>query len=733
MKMKKALIVGMISLLVGMSFFPCTGNEVSENAIDTGGQKTRYSPWEMLSFGGFQPPQEPLPRFVTPAINFPRLGEVFRNGDLVEINGTVSMPDFQNYVLEWGVGFAPTEWFTQGMTLVDNGTTEIINGTLGFWDTESIIEAGYHTIRLTVYLTNSAQYMVNATVYFDPTLRPDFPFGWPDEIQGIQVAIWSPIALSDINFDGYQEIGFGTVTIGPVGGNNYDYIIDPKGNVLSGWPFQCIYIQGASLTFADINITASNEEVIGGMWGDKIYVWHDDGTIMTGWPKSVSSARSSVAVIDVDCDGDLEIILPSTDGGGKIYVVHHTGIMVEGWPVSFGSPVRAAVSTADIDQDGFPEILYGDQDGYVRVLNHDGSVTEGWPQLAHDFIKSSPVIADLEGDGDLEIIICSGFTQQKQITVWHHDGTIAAGWPQENGLAFAQPSVADIDNDGDLEILTGGAIPSTTIGRFYVWHHDGTLAAGWPLTIYAEEFSYNGYIYAQPVVGDIDGDADVEIIVGSYNRKLYAWHHDATPVIGWPKVIGDSVDSTAAIADIDNDSYVEVVVGGDDGNIYAWDMEGVYNASNMEWPMYQYDQHHTGCYKRNTGQNQPPDAPTISGPMSARIRRAVVYNFTTSDLNSDEVFYFIEWGDDTNSSWVGPSASGETLTQSHTWTKRGTYTITAKARDSEGAESEWGSLTVTMPASYDRPFFMERLIQVLERIMERFPHAFPILHQFLEY
>jgi len=727
--LKKAVVIGVIGILIGMSILPSNGTLISEKPLTPAEQKARQSPlfWESVSLFGFQIGKHHELTLASPGINFPLPGEVFRAGDVVEINGTVSMPGFQNYTLKWGVGLAPTEWFTPGVTLVNNGTVEIINATLGFWDTELVTEAGYYTLLLTVHLVDSGQYMVNVSVYIDPTLRLNFPFGWPEEIQGTQVAIWSPIALSDINADGYQEIGFGTVTIGPVGGNNHDYVIDPMGNVLSGWPFQIITIQGASLTFADIDTATSNEEVIGGMWGDKIFVWHDDGTIMDGWPKSVYDARSSVAVNDVDGDGDLELILPSTDGGGKIYVVHHNGATVEGWPVSFGNPVRAAASTADIDQDGFPEILYGDQEGYVRVLYHDGSVADGWPQRTQDYIISSPVIADLEGDGDMEIITCSGFTQQRQITVWHHDGTVAAGWPQENGLAFAQPSVADIDNDGDLEILTGGAIANTTIGRFYVWHHDGTLANGWPLTIYPEGFAYLGFIYAQPVVGDIDGDADVEIIVGSYNRKFYAWHHDATSVTGWPKTIGDGVDSTAAIADIDNDGLVEVVVAGDDGKIYAWDMDGAYNASHMEWPLYQYDQHHTGFYTRNIGPNRPPKVPTITGPENAKIKVAVTYNFTTTDPNGNKVYYYIDWGDESNSGWVGPYPSGDVITQSHTWTKKGIYTIKAKAKDIHGNESDWGTEEITMPFSYVIPFQ-----PFLQRLFERFIDIFPLLRVVLQ-
>ncbi len=725
--MKKIVVLGIIGIVLGMSLSSCIGTRGTEQIVNIADQRTRLSPWESLVSYGFQPVMHSFLRLVSPGINFPLPGEVYRVGDIVEINGTTSMPEFESYILAWGVGLSPLEWFTDGITLIANGTEEIINGTLGFWDTSVVTEADYYTLQLTIYLISSEQYVVNVSMYLDPTLRLNFPFGWPQEITGSQVAIWSPIALSDINHDEYQEIGFGTVTIGSAGDNNYDYVLDPEGNVLQGWPIQIYSIQGASLTFSDIDDATSTDEVIGGMWGNKIYVWHDDGTVVDGWPKTIAAARSSAAVIDLDDDGDLELIVPSTDGGGKIYAFHHTATAVEGWPVTIGSPLRSAVATADIDHDGFPEVVCGDQNGYVHALHHDGSVVDGWPQLAHDFIKSSPVIADLEGDGDLEILICSGFTQQRIISAWHHDGTLVAGWPVENGLAFAQPSVGDLDGDGDLEILTGGAIANTPYGRFYVWHHDGTVFEGWPLTFAWDGSQYLDYIYAQPVIGDIDGDADVEIIAGSYAKKLYAWHHDATNVTGWPKIIGDAVDSTAAIDDIDNDALVEIVVAGDDGKIYVWDMDGTYNSSNMQWPMFQYDPHHTGCYRFEPSANQPPAAPTITGPAKGKVKVATEYNFTTIDPEGDEVYYFIDWGDSSNSSWIGPSPSGDVVVQSHTWSKKGTYLVKAKAKDRHGDESDWGTLEITMPFSSVIPFQL-----FWERLFERFTDSFPFLRVVLQ-
>jgi hypothetical protein len=729
----KTLVIGILILFIGMNVISSTGNMETGKLVNTSEQKTKESlPSEVLlqvfDLNGdlsTTTKQYEL-NLLSPVINFPLPGEVFRIGDIIDINGTTSMPDFQNYSLKWGIGQNPNEWFTAGITLINNGTIEIINGTIGFWDTGFVTEAEVYSIKLAVNPMSSEQYIVNVSIYLDPTLHINFPFGWPNEIQGSQVAIWSPIALSDINNDGYQEIGFGTVTVVSAGDNNYDYVIDQMGNILQGWPIQLYGIQGASLTFADIDVSTNNEEIIGGLWGDKIYVWHDNGTLMDGWPRNIYASRASTTVNDIDCDGDLEIILPTTAGGGLIYAFHHNGNMVDGWPVYVGSPVRRAVATADIDKDVFPEILFGDQNGYIYALNHDGSTVDGWPQQTHDFIKSSPIIADIEGDGDLEIISCSGFTQKRIISVWHHDGTMVDGWPQENGLPFVQPSVGDIDNDGDLEILAGGAIPNTPYARFFVWHHDGTMVDGWPIKFLWDGSQNVDYIFAQPVIGDIDGDTDVEIIVGSYNNKLYAWHHNATNVTGWPKIIGDSVDSTAAIADIDNDKLVEIIVAGDDGKIYVWDVDGIYNSSQMEWPMFQHDTHHTGCYSRETGNNQPPTAPTITGQINGKVGTPYQYQFTSLDSDGDDIAgYIINWGDGPDETVTGPFPPGTPVTISHTWIVQGAYTIRAKAKDIYGAEGPEGTLTVTIPRdkAINNPFL---------NWLQCYPNLVPLLQRFLQ-
>jgi hypothetical protein len=121
--------------------------------------------------------------------------------------------------------------------------------------------------------------------------------------------------------------------------------------------------------------------------------------------------------------------------------------------------------------------------------------------------------------------------------------------------------------------------------------------------------------------------------------------------------------------------------------------------------------------------NLPP--PTITGPSSGKAGVATNYNFITTDHDEDNVYYFIDWGDGTNSSWIGPYSSGEQITKSHTWSTKGKYTVKAKAKDTNGYESDWATLTVTMPKI--KPMIHQNVLlkkltiffSILEKIINR--------------
>ena len=120
--------------------------------------------------------------------------------------------------------------------------------------------------------------------------------------------------------------------------------------------------------------------------------------------------------------------------------------------------------------------------------------------------------------------------------------------------------------------------------------------------------------------------------------------------------------------------------------------------------------------------NSAPDIPEISGPTGGKPGVELTYTFTTTDPNEDDVYYYIDWGDETNSGWLGPNASGETITVKHTFATKGTYTIKCKAKDVYNVESDWGTLEVSIPRTR---------LSLLYRLLDLFPNLFPILRQIL--
>jgi hypothetical protein len=126
--------------------------------------------------------------------------------------------------------------------------------------------------------------------------------------------------------------------------------------------------------------------------------------------------------------------------------------------------------------------------------------------------------------------------------------------------------------------------------------------------------------------------------------------------------------------------------------------------------------------------DNPPNTPTIDGKARGAVGTPYPYTFTTVDVNGDDVYYYINWGDGQIDEWVGPYSSGEDAEITHQWDTKGTYTISAKAKDIYGIESNWGTMTVVMPISY--PYATNGFLQ---HFFETFPRAFPILRHLMGY
>jgi hypothetical protein len=88
--------------------------------------------------------------------------------------------------------------------------------------------------------------------------------------------------------------------------------------------------------------------------------------------------------------------------------------------------------------------------------------------------------------------------------------------------------------------------------------------------------------------------------------------------------------------------------------------------------------------------NRPPEQPEKpSGEERPKLNTNYDYETNTTDMEGEQIYYKFNWGDGTESSWLGPFESGQKITGSYAWSERGPFTITVKAKDTNGGESVW--------------------------------------------
>jgi len=125
--------------------------------------------------------------------------------------------------------------------------------------------------------------------------------------------------------------------------------------------------------------------------------------------------------------------------------------------------------------------------------------------------------------------------------------------------------------------------------------------------------------------------------------------------------------------------------------------------------------------------SKPPLAPEIHGPTRGKVGESYNYTFVTTDPDGDDVYYCVNWCDGTGGILLGPCSSGEEVTANHTFytsKPRATFTMEARAQDIDGLISDLATLKVRMPRTISfNPLFL--------KLLERFPHAFPILRHLL--
>jgi hypothetical protein len=124
--------------------------------------------------------------------------------------------------------------------------------------------------------------------------------------------------------------------------------------------------------------------------------------------------------------------------------------------------------------------------------------------------------------------------------------------------------------------------------------------------------------------------------------------------------------------------------------------------------------------------NAPIKPTKPEGTESGNIGTQYTYSTTGYDLEGHNLFYWWEWGDGSNSGWLGSYPHGQQVNASHIWNKKGTYLIKVKTKDVLGKESDWSDpLSINMPRNkvINRP---------LLKIFENYQNIFLILQKIIQ-
>jgi outer membrane protein assembly factor BamB len=368
---------------------------------------------------------------------------------------------------------------------------------------------------------------------------------------------------------------------------------------------------------------------------------------------------------------------------------------------------ESVYSSPTIGNDG--TIYFGDENAYINALYPNGTLR--WRYRTFGAVLSSPAI-------DTDGTIYCGSHDEGLYALYPNNGTVkwrfgTGGWVR------TAPCIADdgtiycvslsnylfaINPNGTMKWRTDvGAGTSPTIGQ------DGTIYAGWN-HLYAVNPTDGSIKWvftpgSQKVIEggtpahSMDGTIYLGVCTGEdMGGEIIAINSNGTEK--WRETIADvRVQSAPAIAE-DGTIYIGSCWKPDGGFLHAF---GPLNLS-------------------------APTAPAITGQTDGKIKKTYTYTFTSTSPLGKNISYLVDWGDGTTTDWLGPYASGETLTLNHSWGSKGTYTIQARAKDTGNLWGPWGTVQVTMPCSYDMPF-----MNFLERVLDRFPNAFPILRYILEY